>query len=318
MPAGVPAKYIWAGVFSNLLYGFYIVPAKVLQSTHYSTHEILLGRISCATALLFLYVFAIKRKLVLMDIGIFFTLFSRKQRLLFLLFLVLSGVALCGNWEMYLYAIDTLGVKGGTLQYLTTPLITALFGFFILREKANVYKIVGLVIASGAIFIVGHDNLHNLLPVLAGSVTFGLYIVFQKFLPKISRISIFSVQLLISLGMETYLSRNQFATVGLPMHLFFWADCAILGSLFTILPIVLNLYSLVHLPVSTLAVLMYIPPITSFLIGVILFNDHLVTNEIVAYAILLVSAILFNFSLLQKAIMRRLSRHRVSKQHTST
>lgn len=302
-------KYLWAGVSSAALWGFIAIPMKYLQTYKYSATDILLGRLCTAIALLLLYLITIKRKNVIRDCYTFY-LFPLKTKLTFSLAFILSSFFLLGNWVLYLLTVQKYGVKAGVVSYLTTPIFTALLGFFILKEKSDAYKITGLIIAALSIFIYGYGSYSSLYIVILSALCFASYIICQKFLPKVSRVSIFTAQLIIALACLLPIQELKYHNITLPEHYFFWAISLIIGSLFTVLPIALNLYSLIKVPASTVAILLYITPIISFLVSALYYQEALNLQEMTAYSILCFSVLVFNWH----AIYQRLSTNKRSSQ----
>lgn len=300
----VAAKYWLAGLGANLIWGILVIPIKVLQDAEYKAQEILFGRVTCAILLLLFYLILIKRDYIFADWRTFKN-FPSRQKLTFVLALVATSLALFGNWIFFLKVIQNFGAKEGALVYLTTPIITAFLGFVVLKEKKDLFKILSLLLATGVIVYKGKDAAGSILLVFCASLCFALYIILQKALPKISRTTIFTCQLLLILSLLIPLEYSYSSQHDLPKELFFWADCVVIASLFTILPVTLNLYSLIRMPASSVAILMYITPLMTFVLALFYFHEPLEYQERIEYLVLIVAILLFNGTTIKAAWQER-------------
>lgn len=308
----VAAKYWLAGLGANLIWGILVIPIKVLQNTNYSASEILFGRVTCALLILLFYLILIKRDYIFSDWRTFIN-FSSRQKLTFILALIATSLALFGNWIFFLKVIQSFGAKEGALIYLTTPIITAFLGFVVLKEKKDIFKILSLLLATGVIIYRGKDSGASILLVFCASLCFALYVILQKALPKISRTTIFTCQLLIILSLLLPMEYSNSSQHDLPKELFFWADCVVIASLFTILPVTLNLYSLIRMPASSVAILMYITPVMTFILALCYFHEKLGEYESIEYLILILAILLFNGKTVKDAWQERRAR-KMAKQ----
>lgn len=308
----VAAKYWLAGLGANLIWGILVIPIKVLQNTNYSASEILFGRVTCALLILLFYLILIKRDYIFSDWRTFIN-FSSRQKLTFILALIATSLALFGNWIFFLKVIQSFGAKEGALIYLTTPIITAFLGFVVLKEKKDIFKILSLLLATGVIIYRGKDSGASILLVFCASLCFALYVILQKALPKISRTTIFTCQLLIILSLLLPMEYSNSSQHDLPKELFFWADCVVIASLFTILPVTLNLYSLIRMPASSVAILMYITPVMTFILALCYFHEKLGEYESIEYLILILAILLFNGKTVKDAWQVRRAR-KMAKQ----
>lgn len=308
----VAAKYWLAGLGANLIWGILVIPIKVLQNANYDAQTILLGRVACAILILLFYLLLVKRDYIFSDWHTFKG-FSNRQKISFISALCATSLALFGNWIFFLKVIQDFGTKEGVLVYLSNPIITAFLGFVVLKEKKDLFKIISLMLATGVIAYRGKDALDSIIWVFCSAMSFSLYIILQKSLPKISRTTIFTCQLLVILALLIPMYGNS-SEHDMPKELFFWADCIVIGSLFTILPVILNLYSLIRLPASSVAILMYVTPLMTFILAVFYFHEPLGFRERIEYLILIIAIILFNGTTIKDALRERKLR-KLAKRH---
>ena len=73
---------------------------------------------------------------------------------------------------------------------------------------------------------------------------------------------------------------------------------------FTIIPLFLSLYSLIGLPSSTMGILIYANPLVAFAVAIFYFHESINQQQILAYALLLLAVIVFNWALVDSLLAR--------------
>jgi chloramphenicol-sensitive protein RarD len=76
----------------------------------------------------------------------------------------------------------------------------------------------------------------------------------------------------------------------------FFLQVLLLAVVFTILPLWLNLFALKGLNSSTMGILLYINPILNFIVAAIIFNEPTEMIQIIGYAAIFVSIVIFNWA----------------------
>jgi chloramphenicol-sensitive protein RarD len=103
---------------------------------------------------------------------------------------------------------------------------------------------------------------------------------------------ILTLQILLSFLVLLSLGDNFRGTPPASVH--FYTTILILSTLFTILPLFLNLYALKELKSATIGILMYINPLVSFLVAFLYFNEQAGVVQLLAYLLIFLSVILYN------------------------
>ncbi len=208
---------------------------------------------------------------------------------------LLGGILLTSNWLLFIYVINKVSVQAGSFAYLICPILTALLGFLVLREKLrrNQWLAIGLSALSCA--LLGTGSARTLLMSLVVASTYALYLITQRRLQGYDRLVLLTVQLSLAaafiLPTASLLGASPLAGFH-DLHLLLIT--AILSTVFTVLPLFLNLYALNTLPSGTVGILMYLNPVVSFLLAFLYFNEAATTIQAVAYAIILGSVVLYN------------------------
>jgi chloramphenicol-sensitive protein RarD len=74
----------------------------------------------------------------------------------------------------------------------------------------------------------------------------------------------------------------------------FFGNIFLIALGFTILPLWLNLYALKGLSSSVMGMLLYINPLLSFLVASLVFHEPASQLQLVAYAVIFLSVLIFN------------------------
>ena len=94
-------------------------------------------------------------------------------------------------------------------------------------------------------------------------------------------------------------------SVVVPVDLHFWSQILVISLVFTIIPLFLSLYGLIGLPSATMGILIYLNPIVAFIVAFLYFDESINLQKALAYGILLVSVVLFNWKfIVSKKITR--------------
>jgi chloramphenicol-sensitive protein RarD len=130
------------------------------------------------------------------------------------------------------------------------------------------------------------------------ALSYALYLISQRFIRAYDRMVILTLQIgvafLLILGLGPGFRGDT------PTSAAFYATVSVLSTVFTILPLFLNLYALKGLKSATVGILMYINPLVSFLVAFVWFNEPVSLMQVLAYLLIFLSVLLFvsklNFS----------------------
>ena len=78
----------------------------------------------------------------------------------------------------------------------------------------------------------------------------------------------------------------------------FYILLMVIVVIFTIIPLYLNLYALKGMNSSAVGILMYTNPLIHFFLAVFYFKEEVHINQLISYALILVSIVIFNERLL--------------------
>ncbi|GAA4725469.1 EamA family transporter RarD [Isoptericola chiayiensis] len=209
------------------------------------------------------------------------------------LFAIASALIIV-NWTTYVYAVLTGHVLDAALGYFINPLLTVLLGIVVLRERLRPAQWVALGLGAAAVVVIstGVGGLPWISLVLAGA--FGLYSLVKN---RVGR----GVDALPGLAAET--------AVATPFALAFLGWLAVTGAgtfsiqgtghalllmacgVVTGLPLLLFSAAARRLPLSVVGMLQYLTPVLQFLLGLLVFDEHMPTTRWVGFALVWVALV---------------------------
>ncbi len=211
------------------------------------------------------------------------------------------------NWLTYVWAVNAGHVLAASLGYFLNPLVTVGLGVLLLHERLRRGQVAAVGIAAVGVAIMAATALTTLWISVALALTFAFYALIRKLTP---------VAPMVGLGVETLLLTPP------AMAYLFWLSAhggisfgqdmpttilLITAGAVTTVPLVLFATAAHRLPMTTLGLLQYLAPTLQFLCGVLLFGEKLTTGQMVSFALIWLSLILFATDSLTAARRNRLA-----------
>ncbi|MEK5207103.1 DMT family transporter [Psychrobacillus sp. FSL H8-0510] len=212
------------------------------------------------------------------------------------LILLLSSIALGGNWIFLFQAFKHTTLSNATLSYYFAPVIVLIVSPLVLKEKLSVKKIICIAVAMlGMLFIVGNggvntSGLNDLIGIgygLMAAVLYASLMLLNKFIKNMD-------------GLETTVLQLGTATILLMPHVFFTEGFGILEVSSSSIPFILIL-GVIHTGIGfllffsgmqklkgqSIAALSYADPITSLVISALILQEQMTFVQILGGALLL-------------------------------
>ena len=218
-----------------------------------------------------------------------------------------AGVLVSINWLIYIYAIETDRVVDGALGYFINPLVTVLLAVIFLREKIRPAQVVALVIGVVAVLVIVIGMGRVPWIGLGLALSFGLYSLAKNRVGN--RVTPF-----IGLGIEALalgpasavyiivlevLGKGSFTSVGVPYSLLL-----VTTGIVTAVPLLLFAVGAARLTLVTLAFLQYITPTMQFLLGVLVFSEHMPIVRWVGFILVWVALVVLTWDMVRRARSR--------------
>ena len=196
----------------------------------------------------------------------------------------ISGVLVTINWGVYIVAVSNGHVLDASMGYFIEPIVVALIGVLIFKEKLSKFEIMTFVLATvGVLYLIVASGTVPVMALLI-AVSFAAYGAVKKNLTLTAHTSLFMETLCMSPiafvfilyselngnGCLGILSRSEFLL--LPI-------CGIVTSV----PLLLFNIGVKKIPYYLSGILMYINPTIQFLVGLLYFHETLDTNRLFAF-----------------------------------
>ena len=289
--AAVVAFFIW-GVFSLALKSISAFPSL----------DILYYRIFFAATILSAFNLAFSRKKIQLEITNWKTKTKIEKRNT-LFFTLTGGILLTVNWFIFIYVTNHISIKAAAFAYIICPLITTLLAAVLLNEKLKKFQWVAIGIIFCSCILLGIFSPYDALYSLIVALTYALYLVSQRKNQGLNKLLVLNIQMIFA------------AIVILPFFPLFVSDIlktdffflmiALIAILFTIVPLLLNLYALNGLNSSTIGILLYINPIVNFFVAFFYYNEKTFWYQWIAYSLVIFSILLYNKKIIRGLILKK-------------
>lgn len=282
-------KYYFAAFSAFFLWGFFSLGLKPISS--YASIDIMFYRVFFSALTLTAINLAFRRKNIRKNWDDFSAVTTHKKRSIITLTLV-GAMILAANWFIFIYVVNHVSVKAGSLAYLICPILTTVFAFFLLREKLSKWQWLAVSISAFSCILLSLNHFQDIFYSLIVAATFALYLVSQRKNSELDKFLVLNIQLLfIALLILPFYPKYSGA---IPTEPIFYTCLFSIVVFFTIVPLFLNLYALKGINSSTVGILMYINPIINFYLAIFYFKEQVTLLQLFSYSLILISIIVFN------------------------
>lgn len=201
-----------------------------------------------------------------------------------LAWLLVSALLISVNWLVYVWAVANEHILDTSLGYFSSPLLSVLMGYLILKESLQRAQVVAIVIAAAGTVYLAWDLGRPPWIAIALALSFSLYGLVRKRLTVGPMKGLLWETLLMLPPALTYIiwltlnGQEKFLEVSVGV------DFLLLGSgLITVLPLVWFNVAAQKLPLSILGFFQYLAPCISFTVAVFLFGETFTHGHAVAF-----------------------------------
>jgi chloramphenicol-sensitive protein RarD len=284
-------KYYLSALAAFVIWGFISLLLKPMHV--YPAMDILFYRVIFSASIMAFILLVVKPKLRKTNI-IAFKQLSPNQKKQTASTTLIGGVFLAFNWFFFIYSMNNISIKAASYAYLICPILTTVLAYFILKEKLSKQQWTAVLISFISCTILAFNHLVDLIYSLIVALSYALYLITQRNNTRLDKFFILSIQLIFAalclLPLYPFLN-NQTS-----YEMSFFLQVLLLAVVFTILPLWLNLFALKGLNSSTMGILLYINPILNFIVAAIIFNEPTEMIQIIGYAAIFVSIVIFNWA----------------------
>lgn len=275
------------------------IPLKAIDT--WPAEDILYYRVLTSLAVVWLFIVCFRRRQWRRDVHYWRSIGRAARRRLAAL-IVLASLFILGNWFTFIYAVNHISVQSAAFAYMVCPLLTTMGAYFILKEPLSPLKKVGLAIALISVVMLAQGSFTDVLWSLSMALLYALYLIIQRVIRHVDKLNVLAIQVTIcSILILPLLVMTGRAVPDAPL---FWTNMLVIATLFTIVPLYLSLYALNGISSSTVGILIYINPIFAFAVAIGYFGETVDPFKLVAYGILLIAVVLFNWEMI-RGLLRR-------------
>lgn len=291
--------YYLAAFSAFFIWGFFSLALKPIAD--YPSLDILYYRIFLSVLVLSVITIVFRRKVLKQNWKKFLSLEPIIKKSI--VFLSLGGSIILGaNWFVFIYVVNHVSVKAGSLAYLICPIVTTVLAFLLLKESLSRTQWLAVGISTMSCLLLTMNDWKDILYSLLVAATYALYLVSQRKNHHLDKLIVLNIQLLfIALLIAPFYSQ---ATGAVPQEGLFYICLFCIVIFFTVLPLFLNLYALKGLPSATVGILMYINPIINFAVAFFYFDERVSSIQLVSYALIIFSIVVFNKAYLSQRLKR--------------
>ncbi|HKO76408.1 MAG TPA: EamA family transporter [Flavobacterium sp.] len=282
-------KYYFAAFSAFFIWGFFSLALKPISS--YPSLDILFYRVFFSVLTMTVINLVFRKKNIRKNWDDFSAMPSKKKRSIVVLTLV-GAMILASNWFIFIYVVNHVSVKAGSLAYLICPILTTVFAFFLLHEKLSKWQWLAVCISVISCILLSLNHFQDIFYSLVVAATYALYLVSQRKNSELDKFLVLNIQLLfIALIILPFYPKYSGA---IPTESLFYTCLFCIVVFFTIVPLFLNLYALKGINSSTVGILMYINPIINFALAIFYFKEQVTLLQMFSYSLILISIIVFN------------------------
>lgn len=192
--------------------------------------------------------------------------------------LIISAIMISSNWLLYIYAVSIGKILEASMGYFLNPLINVFMGWILLKEKIRPLQWPAILIALGAIVLIGVQSGIQQFPWIA--ITLSLTFAFYGLIRKLTHVSSLeglafeTCAMVIPTLMIWYFQPT--SPIDILNHLRPWKVLILaLSGVVTCTPLILFAFGARRLSFGTLGMLGYLSPSLKFVCGWLIFHEAL-------------------------------------------
>lgn len=282
-------KYYLAAITAFSLWGTFSLVLKPLHS--YPSLDILFYRVFSCAVIMTLVTVLFRNVKLRNNLNNFKNLIPKDKRKIIGLN-ILSSILLTGNWFSFIYVMNHISVRATSVAYLVCPIITTILAFFILREKLSRLQWISVFLSAVGCILLSYANLLDMIySSLIGS-TYACYLIIQSTNSKFDKFLVLNFHMILSALILLPFFPTYSGPVPADFTFYFYIE--IIAVMYTIVPLLLNLYALSGIASSKVGMILNINPIIAFILAGAVYHEKLDFVQILAYSIIFFAVIVFN------------------------
>lgn len=171
------SQALCSGGFCFCSLGLFSLPLRALKE--YTAGEILYFRILCSVIILLVIILGFRKAQLKEDVLRLKAFPSRERNQI--IALTLGGAALLiVNWLIFIYVINAINIKTASFSYFICPVLTAVLGNFILKERLTSLQWIAVMLCVVSCVLLGLNSVLELGYSFAVAISYAVYLVSQR------------------------------------------------------------------------------------------------------------------------------------------
>lgn len=282
-------KYYLAAITAFTLWGTFSLVLKPLHE--FASSDILFYRVfSCAVIMTVVSVL-FKRKTLRENLSYFKSISKKSKRDLIFLNIG-SSILLTANWFSFIYVMNHVSVRATSVAYLVCPIITTILAYFLLKDKLTKLQWLSVFLSLAGCILLSYANMIDMFYSSLIGFTYAAYLVSQNKNRQFDKFLILNFHILLSAMI--LLQFFPVYSAGLITDFKFYFYVEIIAVMYTIVPLLLNLFALTGISSSKVGMILNINPIIAFALAGLVYKEPLGILQIFSYALIFLAVIIFN------------------------
>ena len=209
--------------------------------------------------------------------------------------LLCSGMMIATNWGTYIWAVTSGHIVETSMGYYINPLLNAAASTLIFKAPMNKFQTSAILFAviGVANIIIGYGSIPYVAISLA--LSFCLYGIIRKAAPIDALAGLFIETAFMALPAAVFILYKVINGTGaVPYADAQTISLLLFGGVVTTLPLAGFAYGAKHLTLSTVGIMQYISPTTSFLLGVFIYHETFTKNHLVSFMFIWIGLIIYS------------------------
>lgn len=282
-------RYYLAAILAFSLWGTFSLVLKPLHS--YASSDILFYRVFSCALIMSLFSILFKREKLRQNLN-YFKSISQKAKRQTIIINVSSSILLTANWFSFIYVMNHVSVRATSVAYLVCPIITTILAYLILKDKLSKLQWLSVFLSLIGCILLSYTNFLDMFYSSLIGFTYAAYLICQSQNKQFDKFLILNFHIVISALI--LLPFFPASSGPIPTELKFYFFIEIIAVMYTIVPLLLNLFALSGIASSKVGMILNINPIIAFILASTVYGEPLNIIQICAYALIFFAVIIFN------------------------
>ena len=203
-----------------------------------------------------------------------------------------SSILLTANWFSFIYVMNHVSVRATSVAYLVCPIITTILAYLLLKDKLTRLQWLSVFLSCVGCILLSYANMIDMFYSSLIGFTYAAYLISQNKNNQFDKFLILNFHILLSALILLPFFPAYSGPVPTDFKFYFYVE--IIAVMYTIVPLLLNLFALTGISSSKVGMILNINPIIAFVLSGVVYHEPLGTLQIFSYALIFFAVMIFN------------------------